>query len=89
MWSVGFYSARRDKFYEFYKKEILNIDLKPSSLYYDLKKLQDEGKITKFITQNMYGLHYDAGLTDVIELHGNVHENWVPALWQEVRPRLY
>lgn len=78
MWSVGFYSARRDKFYEFYKKEILNFDLKPSSLYYDLKKLQEEGKITKFITQNMYGLHYDAGLTDVIELHGNVHENWCP-----------
>lgn len=78
MWSVGFYSARRDKFFEFYKNEILSVDLKPSSLYSDLKRLQGTGKISKIITQNMYGLHNEAGLENVIELHGNVNTNWCP-----------
>ena len=78
MWDVGFYSARRDKFFEFYKREILSVDLKPASLYYDIKRLQDTGKIHGIITQNMHGLHSLAGLTDVIELHGNVNINWCP-----------
>ena len=38
MISVEFYSARRDKFFEFYKNEILLDDLEPCSLYYDIKK---------------------------------------------------
>lgn len=78
MWSVGFYSARRDKFFEFYKNEFLSLNLEPASLYYDIKKLQDQGKIKKIITQNMFGLHNKAGLTDVVELHGNVNNNWCP-----------
>lgn len=78
MWSVGFYSARRDKFFEFYKNEFLSHDYEPASLYYDIKKLQDAGKIHKIITQNMFGLHYKAGLTNVVELHGNVNVNWCP-----------
>lgn len=78
MMSVGFYSARRDKFFEFYKKEILNKDLKAASLYSDLKRLQEKGKVKKIITQNTYGLHNQVGLADVIELHGNVHNNWCP-----------
>lgn len=78
MWSVGFYSARRDKFFEFYKNEIIDKELEPASLYYDLKTLQDEGKLKTIITQNMHGLHYKAGLKNVIELHGNIHNNYCP-----------
>lgn len=78
IWSVGFYSARRDKFFEFYKNEMLAKDYKPASLYYDIKKLQDAGKIKRIITQNMDNLHNDAGLKDVIELHGNINTNWCP-----------
>ena len=78
MMSVGFYSARRDKFFEFYKKEIITGDMKPASLYDDIRELQKNGKIRKIITQNMDNLHNDAGLTDVIELHGNINNNWCP-----------
>lgn len=78
MMSVGFYSARRDKFFEFYKNEILSQDLEPASCYHDLKKLQDSGKVRKFITQNTMGLHKKVGLENVIELHGNVENNTCP-----------
>lgn len=78
MMSVGFYSARRDKFFEFYRNEIISANLEPASLYYDLKRLQDQGKVKKIITQNTYGLHNKVGLEGVIELHGNIHNNWCP-----------
>ncbi len=78
MMSVGFYSARRDKFFEFYKNEIISKDLKPSSLYSDIVRLQKTGKIKRIITQNIDGLHTMAGLKDVLELHGNINKNWCP-----------
>lgn len=78
MMDVSFYSVRRDKFFEFYKNEIINKDLEPASCYADLKRLQDSGKVRKIITQNTLGLHNKAGLTDVIELHGDVKNNHCP-----------
>ncbi|MGN0347645.1 MAG: SIR2 family NAD-dependent protein deacylase [Lachnospiraceae bacterium] len=78
MMTVGYYSARGDKFFEFYKNEIIGKDLKPASCYYDLKKLQDSGKISGIITQNTDDLHNKAGLKNVIELHGNVNNNTCP-----------
>lgn len=75
MMSVGYYSARRDKFFDFYKREILGVELKPAGLYQDLKRLQKRGKILKIITQSYYDLHNKVGLTDVVELHGNVNHN--------------
>ena len=83
MMDVGFYSARRDKFFEFYKNEILSQDLEPASCYYDLKKLQETGKVRKFISQNIFGLHKKAGLKDVIELHGNIENNRCPHCGKE------
>ncbi len=75
MMSVGYYSARRDKFFDFYKREIISVDLKPAGLYDDLKRLQARGKIHKIITQSYYDLHNEAGLRDVVELHGNIRRN--------------
>lgn len=83
MMSVGFYSARRDRFFEFYKNEIANVDMKPASLYYDIKKLQETGKVKQVITQNTDGLHNDAGIKDVIELHGNINNNKCPHCGKE------
>ena len=75
MMSVGYYSARRDKFFEFYKNEIIGKDLKPASLYSDLKRLEKTGRILKIVTQNYYDLHHRAGLRNVVELYGNVKQN--------------
>lgn len=78
MFSVEFYSARRDIFFEFYKNEIIRNDLEPCSLYSEVKKLQETGKVRSIITQNTDGLHFKAGLENVIELHGNINNNWCP-----------
>lgn len=78
MMNVGFYNARKDRYFEFYKNEIINRDYEPAPLYYDLKRLEDQGKLKMVITQNYYGLHKKAGIKNVIELHGNVNNNWCP-----------
>ena len=78
MMSVEYYSARRDKFFEFYKNEIIANILEPASLYDELVILQKQGKVSKFITQNYYNLECKAGLEDVIELHGNIKHNICP-----------
>lgn len=75
MMSVGYYSARRDKFFDFYKREILGPDLKPASLYEDVRRLQATGKVLKVITQNYFDLEQEAGLSDVVGLHGNIKNN--------------
>ena len=41
MMSVEYYSARRDKFFEFYKNEIISDVLKPAPLYEDLMMLSN------------------------------------------------
>ena len=41
MMSVEYYSARRDKFFEFYKNEIISDVLKPAPLYEDNRSLSD------------------------------------------------
>ena len=76
MISVEFYSARRDKFFEFYKNEILLTDMEPSSLYYDIKKFQETGKVKRVITQNVDGLEKKAGLPKgmIINAHGVIDE---------------
>jgi len=78
MMSVEYYSARRDRFFEFYKNEIIGNILTPAPLYKDLKRLQEQGKVLRFITQNYYGLESASGLEDVIELHGNIKNNACP-----------
>ncbi len=78
MMSVEFYSTRRNKFFDFYKNEIIGHEYEPSSLYYDIKRLQDTGKVRKVITQNIDTLHTKAGLDNVVELHGNINNNWCP-----------
>ena len=78
MMNVGFYNARKDRFFEFYKNEIIKEEYEPASLYKDLKRLEDQGKLKMVITQNYYGLHEKVGLKNVIELHGNVQNNWCP-----------
>jgi NAD-dependent deacetylase len=42
----------------------------PNDGHKGLAKLEEMGKLTTVITQNIDGLHQDAGNTDVIEFHG-------------------
>ncbi|MGL4367982.1 MAG: SIR2 family NAD-dependent protein deacylase [Brevinemataceae bacterium] len=46
----------------------------PTKAHAMLKKLQDMGKLSSIITQNIDGLHNKAGNTNVIEVHGHIRE---------------
>ncbi|MGH3648775.1 MAG: SIR2 family NAD-dependent protein deacylase [Micromonosporaceae bacterium] len=46
----------------------------PNAAHRALAALADAGRLRALITQNIDGLHQRAGSTDVIELHGTIHE---------------
>lgn len=64
------------KFYDYYKKNMLYPNVKPNAAHLALAKLEQMGKLTSVITQNIDGLHQMAGSRNVIELHGSVLRNY-------------
>jgi NAD-dependent deacetylase len=46
---------------------------RPNAAHRALAELQHAGLVNAVITQNVDGLHQDAGSTDVIEIHGSLH----------------
>lgn len=74
--SATFFWNRTDEFYEFYKDRMLYLDAKPNKAHLKLAELEQEGKLTAVITQNIDGLHQAAGSKTVYELHGSVLRNY-------------
>lgn len=73
--SHDFFLSHVDVFYEFYKSKMLYPSAKPNAMHFLLARLEREGKISLVITQNIDGLHQEAGNKRVCELHGSVHRN--------------
>jgi NAD-dependent deacetylase len=65
-----------DKFYAFYKDKMLYPQAKPNDCHKALARLEQQGKLKAVITQNVDGLHQEAGSKTVYELHGSVHRNY-------------
>lgn len=76
MLSHSFFIRYPDKFYGFYKKEIIHKDALPNSCHIALAKLEEAGKVKAVITQNIDGLHQKAGSRNVLELHGSIYRNY-------------
>ena len=64
-----------EEFYEFYRNKMLALDAQPNAAHRWLAKLEEKGKLSAVITQNIDGLHQAAGSRRVYELHGTVHTN--------------
>ena len=64
-----------DKFYRFYKDKMIAPWAKPNAAHRKLAELEQAGKLTAVVTQNIDGLHQDAGSKAVYELHGSVRRN--------------
>lgn len=78
MLSSSFFNAKVEKFYRFYKKEIINMEVQVTPAYDALRKLQDQGKLLAVISQNYHGLPSGVYFNNVIELNGNMHRNSCP-----------
>lgn len=74
--SHSFLMMHPEEFYEFYKNNLIYPDAKPNGCHYALAKLEEMGKLTAIVTQNIDGLHQMAGSKTVYELHGSVHRNY-------------
>ena len=58
-------------FFEFFKQKLDTRKFKPNPVHYALAKLEEMGKLSAVITQNIDNLHQEAGSKKVIELHGS------------------
>lgn len=61
-----------EKFFDFYRKNMLFPDAKPNKTHIALSELEKKGIIKAVITQNIDSLHEKAGSKNVIKLHGDV-----------------
>ncbi len=74
--SHTFFMHNTEEFYRFYRDKLNCLKYKPNITHEILAKLEKEGKVKAIITQNIDGLHQEAGSKNVYELHGSVHRNY-------------
>ncbi len=74
--SHTFFCRRTAEFYEFYRQKLLCPGVQPNAAHKKLAQLEQAGKLSAVITQNIDGLHQAAGSKQVLELHGSVHRNF-------------
>lgn len=74
--SHTFFMRHPEEFYRFYRDKMLALDARPNPGHIKLAELEQIGKLTGVVTQNIDGLHQMAGSKHVMELHGSVHRNY-------------
>lgn len=73
--SRRFFDRHPDVFFDFYKTKMLHPEAQPNAAHRCLAELERAGKLSAVVTQNIDGLHQQAGSRRVLELHGSVHRN--------------
>ena len=74
--SHSFFFSHTAEFYRFYRDKMLCLTAKPNAAHLALARLEQRGKLSAIVTQNIDGLHQAAGSKRVFELHGSVHRNY-------------
>lgn len=76
MLSADFFHGHTKEFYDFYFNEMIYEHAVCNDAHKALAKLEQQGKLKAVITQNIDGLHQQAGSKEVLELHGSVQRNY-------------
>lgn len=74
--SKSFFDENKEEFYRFYKDKMIIPNVKPNRVHYFLSELEKKNKLISVITQNIDGLHTEAGNKNVLELHGSIKRNY-------------
>ena len=74
--SHTFFLRNPEEFYRSYKDRMLCLDAEPNPAHRKLAELEQAGKLSAVVTQNIDGLHQKAGSRTVYELHGSIHRNY-------------
>ncbi len=70
------YDTQPEEFFRFYRDKMICTSAKPNAAHLKLAELEQAGKLSCVITQNIDGLHQAAGSKNVVELHGSVKRNF-------------
>lgn len=76
MISRSFFDKDPKEFYRFYREKLIITGAKPNAAHLKLAELEQKGKLTAVVTQNIDGLHQAAGSKTVYELHGSTLRNF-------------
>ena len=76
MLSHSFWEREPAEFYRFYREKLIVKGVKPNAAHLRLARLEQQGKLSAVITQNIDGLHQAAGSKTVHELHGSTLRNY-------------
>lgn len=76
MLSRTFFMNHTEKFFDYYKNNLIYPQAQPNKAHIALAELEEEGRLTAVVTQNIDGLHQKAGSSNVYELHGSVLRNF-------------
>lgn len=77
--SHSFFLSDPETFYDFYKKNMIYAEAKPNPAHKTLAVWEKSGVLSAVVTQNIDGLHQDAGSKKVFELHGSIRRNYCMA----------
>ena len=70
--SRSFFLRDPAEYYRFHREKLVIDGVKPNRAHLKLSELEKQGKLKAVITQNIDGLHQDAGSENVLELHGSI-----------------
>ncbi|GHU40316.1 NAD-dependent protein deacetylase [Clostridia bacterium] len=71
--SHSLFVEKPELFFRYYQENLIALHAKPNAAHLALAKLEQQGLLHAVITQNIDGLHQEAGSQRVYELHGS---NW-------------
>ncbi len=74
--SAAYFMLHTAGFYDFYRRFMIHPDARPNAVHRYLYTLEKQDKLRGIVTQNIDGLHREAGNKRVYELHGSVRENY-------------
>ncbi len=74
--SHTFFMQNTEQFYRFYREKMLIFSARPNKAHEKLAEMEEKGKLKAVVTQNIDGLHQQAGSKKVFELHGSIHRNY-------------
>lgn len=74
--SHSFFYENTKEFFRFYREKMLPVGFSPNAAHFKLAELEQHGKLSAVVTQNIDGLHQKAGSKTVYELHGSTLRNY-------------
>ncbi len=70
--SHSFFERDPEEYYRFHREKLVIEGVQPNRAHRKLAELEAAGKLRAVITQNIDGLHQEAGSKNVLELHGSI-----------------